>query len=398
MKVYKYTYIHILWWDDTKFYKSMIELLHSSDKIDVSQHCFVTPYKKVYESIKEYDNTKLINLDGLPLLLKCSKYAKWIFCHPLNLTFVRCLLIPKNIANKIIWRTWGHDIRSYDDIPKDNNIIWLWKRRLFQLYIRKAKEFKCIGIANAVDKVNVNNVFGHDQKTVILPYGSTKVNILEKIRETETVDENSNNSIKIFVGHNGNAADRHINILKTLSRFSDQNISVIVDLINGSDPEYVKNVKTYAADIFGNKAVFLNDFMPFEDFSRVIYSCKICVLDNIYSNGLGTLGIMAYFHKKIYFNKEGNISQALRLAGVKPNYTDEIQIMEFSSFVSDDCENRLEDIDRLLGAKSKMQNIGYWEKALRFLGGGYENKQIIFTAEYGFISVFRNSTRMCASL
>lgn len=372
MKSYKYTYIHILWWDDTKFYKSMIDLLHSSEKIDISQHYFVTPYKKVYESIKECDNTELVNVDGLPLLVKCSRYARWIFCHPLNLTFVRCLLIPKNIAKKIVWRTWGHDIRSYDDIPKNNDIIWSLKRRLFHLYIHKVKEFKCIGIANAVDKVNVNNVFGYDQKTIILPYGSTKVNILKKIRATETVDDNSNKCIRIFVGHNGNSADRHINILNTLAKFSDQNISVVVDLINGTDQEYVNHVKSYASDVFGSKVVILNDFMSFEDFSRVIYSCQICLLDNIYSNGLGTLGIMAYFHKKMYFNRNGNISQALRIAGVVPNYIDEIHDMNFSSFVADDSENRLDDIDRLLGAKSKMQNVSCWEDALAFLGGGVQ--------------------------
>ena len=146
----KIKYLHILWMDDLKFYKNLVEMINK-EKIyfNKEEHYFITPFKRVYENLKEYKNVCLVEEKNM--LNRYGEKASFIFLHPLSLKKRQVIRIPNKIAKKIIWRTWGHDIRPLD-IKNDNIFVANIKRILNKMYVNKVHKFKAIGIADDVDR------------------------------------------------------------------------------------------------------------------------------------------------------------------------------------------------------------------------------------------------------
>lgn len=80
----KIKYLHILWMDDLKFYKNLVEMINK-EKIyfNKEEHYFITPFKRVYENLKEYKNVCLVEEKNM--LNRYGEKASFIFLHPLSL-------------------------------------------------------------------------------------------------------------------------------------------------------------------------------------------------------------------------------------------------------------------------------------------------------------------------
>ena len=268
MEMKKIKYLHILWMDDLKFYKNLVEMINK-EKIyfNKEEHYFITPFKRVYENLKEYKNVCLVEEKNM--LNRYGEKASFIFLHPLSLKKRQVIRIPNKIAKKIIWRTWGHDIRPLD-IKNDNIFVANIKRILNKMYVNKVHKFKAIGIADDVDRVNVENVFGNDIPTCILGYGYDIMRYpkLEKIAN-EKIKENT--SVRVLVGHNSAKADRHFEIFEYLKKYKKENITVVLPLAYG-DAENAEKIKEEALNIFGkNKVEFWEDFVTYEEYARRIH-------------------------------------------------------------------------------------------------------------------------------
>ena len=186
------------------------------------------------------------------------------------------------------------------DIKNDNIFVANIKRILNKMYVNKVHKFKAIGIADDVDRVNVENVFGNDIPTCILGYGYDIMRYpkLEKIAN-EKIKENT--SVRVLVGHNSAKADRHFEIFEYLKKYKKENITVVLPLAYG-------------------------------EYARRIHGIDIAIIDNIYSNGLGNWALLTFFKKKIYINKKGNIAQSCKRNNVKIDYTENIQGESFEQF------------------------------------------------------------------
>lgn len=325
----KYRYLHILWYDDVKFYKNMVEMFNSEKEwFRPDEHFFITPFDNVYNDLKEYKNVKKVQEKNM--LNIYGKNAEWIFVHPLSLKKRQVIRIPNNIAKKIIWRTWGHDIRPLNT-ENDNIIITNIKKILNKMYVNKVHKFKAIGIADDVDRVNVENVFGNKIPTCILGYGYDimRYSKLKKIAN-EKIEENT--SIRVLVGHNSAKDDRHFEIFEYLKKYKNENMTVVLPLAYG-DTENAEKIKDKALNIFGkNKVEFWEDFVTYEEYARRVHGIDIAIIDNVYSNGLGNWALLTFFKKKIYINKQGDIAQSCKRNNVKINYTENIQEESFEQF------------------------------------------------------------------
>lgn len=84
MEMKKIKYLHILWMDDLKFYKNLVEMINK-EKIyfNKEEHYFITPFKRVYENLKEYKNVCLVEEKNM--LNRYGEKASFIFLHPLSL-------------------------------------------------------------------------------------------------------------------------------------------------------------------------------------------------------------------------------------------------------------------------------------------------------------------------
>ena len=146
------------------------------------------------------------------------------------------LIENKNeICQKLIWRTWGHDIRPNTMFDSDVAFRNILKHSIYPQYKFKVRQFKAIGIANDVDAVNLSKVFG-DFTTVILNYSYNQN--LDELLEIKNQEKIHGKPFRILIGHSRSPMDCHIDALKRLLLHSKENIQICLILSYGGPKEY----------------------------------------------------------------------------------------------------------------------------------------------------------------
>ena len=357
---YQYKYLHVFFYNDIKFYVPLIKGINHNPLLKPNEHFFITDKEMVYNEIKEYNNTLLIKSSHL---LKYMANAKWIILHAMPFKKWQFVFLPNSICKKIIWRTWGHDIRPWN---KANRPIYdLLKYLEFQMFKKKIGKIFAMGVANGVDIVNIEEVYEHKFKYFQLIYSdsSQNVDMVKNIMPTQ-----KNIKTNILIGHNSSPVDNHLEILDKLSKFKNDNIHLVIPL-SYSDPKngYKERVIDKAYHIFGEDNVtILNDFIPKEEYIQLISKIDIAIMDMYYSNGLGNISYILYFKKKLYVKKGGNMDKCFTRAGIMPSYTSDISNQTFDEFVDNIFDNKYMYFCKGLYDKDFFQNC--WKNFMEQCG------------------------------
>lgn len=300
MKQYKY--IHILWNKGTLFFPSFVKMISENpDLFVMDEHCFVTIYKENYDVLYGKCNIILEKNNKCNLINHYGKYAKWLIVHSMGLPFYRIPFIRKKNAKKVIWRTWGHDIRPYKETKI--KLVNIGLKIFFRLYIKKVQQFAYVGIANDIDRYSVEKYFGK-MKYCKIPYAYDVKNypILCEIRSRST-DIKNRKQCNILVGHSGFKIDNHLEALEKLSRFSDNDIKVFLPLSYG-DFEYIKEVTKKAKELFGNKAIIITERMEYLQYAEFLSKIDIAIFNQVFSSALGNFSLLLFFNATIFFNSQ----------------------------------------------------------------------------------------------
>jgi len=70
--------------DELKFYSKVVELVNKVDFFNKEEHVFITPFKNVYQALKDVSNIVYIETGGMKkasTINACSKQCDWIFVH-----------------------------------------------------------------------------------------------------------------------------------------------------------------------------------------------------------------------------------------------------------------------------------------------------------------------------
>lgn len=324
----KYNYAHILWHDELKFNTILVEFLNRYFcEENKNEHVFYTPYLNVYENLKHHNNvfyfeqnnpksSKIVNFVG--------KQANWIFLHNICES-IELLKIHPRYIKKIIWRTWGGS--RLEKIESGNNIVKNFAFKAIDYEVkRRVRNFKLIGVANAVDVVALSDRFG-DCNFIKMPYSQSNNEMYDgllKLKNSTTTKETYN----IIVGHSGFYEDDHINVLNRLLKYKNENIKVYLLLSYGNE-EYMQKVKEYAVNNWREKVEIITDFLPFDEFARLLSIMDAAVYSGLISYALGNIGIMLYFGKKIFLNEEGIIARTFKKYNVPYSSVSDIGCVDF---------------------------------------------------------------------
>lgn len=350
-------YLHIIWHDvnDGKFVSNLIKMINTEpDFFNKKEHLFITPYERLYKYINDNNNVVLVNQNDM--LNVYGRKADWIFVHAMNYRFYKIAFMDNAIAKKIIWRTWGHDVFELSrlkPIYKYNPVIIA----VYILYIKKVNKFKAIGIANEVDKVNIQSVYGNNIITYELNYSYDDNNRIEILRNVMNLNSEKREYCRIMVGHSGYKPDNHIEVLRLLSKYRNENIKISLVLSYG-EKEYMDRVIDEAVNIFGDKVEIINKYMTFEEYALYLNNVDVAILDFVNSNALGNLSILIYLKKKIFINKKGIVAKCLRVHSAKANYSDNIPNLTFEEFKSSDS---IGDMSFLCFEKDKKEICQVWK-------------------------------------
>ena len=324
-----YRFIHIFWHDDLKFSKGIIQMINDlSNGFQPENHLFVTPYARVYDALKEYKNVvlyKTTDPNSADIVNHFAPCADWIFINCLS-SWNETLRIKRKYQPKIIWRTWGHELRFSD---KNRRIVTNTIKKAVRFMLRQeVRRFHAVGIENIVDQLDIEDRFG-DVKTIICPYPVRESN-LKLLKENGYLKENSE-PYNVMVGHSGHLVDNHIEILQKLEQFRKENLRIYL-IFSYGNKEYMEKVRVYVNDQWRDKVVIIDKFLEYSDYTRLCAKMDAIILDGLQSYALGNVAIFLELRKKLFFNRNGLLHRAFIKEGIPHSCTDEIDMMSYDEF------------------------------------------------------------------
>lgn len=334
----KAKYLHIIWHPDIKFIPKMVRMINEENTyFDAKEHLFITPHKRVYNELSKKYEIYLCGKESDNLINKYGKYGEWIFVHAINCNRLKLILTKKKYAKKVIWRTWGHDVRPLDYYAGWEKIIL---SLFWNAYVRKVRQFKMIAIANDIDLVNVENTFGKINSCILYyTYDDVNNKILEN--KSKYKKNKSNNKVRILIGHSASKSDCHIEVMQHLLKYRQENIMICLILSYAGPKEYVDEVKKFAKKNYGNKVEIIEDFMAYEDYIEYLSNIDIAIFAQQHSTALANVSWLLYFGKTIYFKQNSDFAKSFYRNGCAFCKVEDIKKLSYKQFITNRNSNEL---------------------------------------------------------
>ena len=360
----KYKYVHFLWQGGALFNKRIISLINDEENgFDVETHLFVTPYKHIYDEIKQYPNVvfeEKIPPQSAQLINTYAERGDWLFLHGMCST-TQALKIKLKNQKKIIWRTWGHDVGGYP-YKKNDFLKNAVKFLLNQLWKWEVKRFRMIGTANIVDDISLQRKFGKIKTTYINYPAKNNLQMFEEIQKDKP---SHGNTVNVLIGHSGIDTDNHIEVIDRMKNLYGENICMVFVLSYG-DAGYVQKVKAYIEENCPkDKVRMIEEPMPIEEYSRFLADMDVAIFDGMKSYALSNISILLYFGKKIFLNRQGVLAEAFAKEKVPFRYTDEIAKMSIQELSSETETTDLSEAS--LFPTGYEESVRRWKKVLSAL-------------------------------
>lgn len=345
-------YIHIIYRNEAKFSTRVVRFINEPTlEFNSAEHLFVTPHKKVYEAVREFDNV-VLDEGGENLINKYAPMCKWIICHSFA-DFKDVFKIKPKYLKKILFRYWGGGFGfQYKKGQLIQNLVKIPANIELK---RRFNSFAAIGIAKNLDIMILKNHLKID-RYYRMPY--TNVNsesILERARDKGCEKDGV---INVALYHRGTPEGNHITILKKLEHFGDK-IRVYVPLSYG-DGKYIEKVKAYIKENSPENVIVVDKFMEYEDYVDLINRMDIGIFDCTTSTALGNVAVYLYLKKKMILNREGVIKKAFDDENIPHSFVDELDKISFEEFSK--MPEYPEDVHYDLMPLGKTRSIEAWKK------------------------------------
>jgi len=272
--------------------------------------------------------------DCFKLLEHMSGDFDYIFLHSFFIPgfLMALLLFKKSIARKIVWIGWGFDL--YEDGPKGfKHALY---NRLKKLVVNIFNAY--IGIFPPDCEYFKKRFPKSKARIFYAPYIGISSLVKTEYDPTYSLlkkKSNNNETIYIQIGHQANPQLQHEYVLLKLAKFSNENIHLIIPLSYG-DKENAKKVKQLAENLFGNKCTVLSDFIPRDQYLKLLSNVDIAIFYTSRQIGLGNITSLLKKNTKIYMKKDG-VMYPFYKGLCAPVYDfDDIDNMTFKDFIAYD--------------------------------------------------------------
>lgn len=271
-----------------KFAQPYIDFLEKH--FDTSEHHFFVINKKnrfVFKpnkSLEIYPKMKFFRLNSL-----FQKSDKVIIHGLFWEQIVLLLALNYKRLSKCHWLIWGGDLYKYYDRKKT------WKNRFWHM----VRTFAISKIGNLVTYLQEDyklaqswyGAKGKYQECLLYPS-----NVANPIKGESPHD----NIVKILVGNSATAANRHADAFSKLLPFKGK-IKLYVPLSYGNQ-KYASSVIAEGNEMFGSDFIPLTDFMPVEEYYKLLKSIDVVVFNHDRQQGMGNIVQLLGMGKKVYID------------------------------------------------------------------------------------------------
>lgn len=162
--------------------------------------------------------------------------------------------------------------------------------------------------------------------------------LIQRCVAAERLPKKEKDYISIQLGNSATSTNNHMQILKKLHKFKEENIRIFVPLSYG-DKKYAEKVIEEGEKLFGEKFVAITTFMNVDEYNQFLCQIDIAIFGINRQQALGNIQALLYLGKKIYLKKNSIVEHYVRReCRCYVNTIDQIGEMDFNSFVDFDEE------------------------------------------------------------
>jgi len=114
----------------------------------------------------------------------------------------------------------------------------------------------------------------------------------------------------ILLGNSAHFSNNHMEAIDKLASYELGERKVIIPLSYG-DEQYAKYIKKYARQNLGENTLILDNYLPLNEYRRLIASCNIMMMNQCRQQALGNVIIALWFEKTLYLNKKSGLYEYL---------------------------------------------------------------------------------------
>jgi len=136
--------------------------------------------------------------------------------------------------------------------------------------------------------------------------------------------------IKIMVSHSAQPHNQQIEVLKMLEKYKNEDIRIICPLSYGL-PSYRKEIIRTGKKIFGNKFEYILEFLPEDEYDKLLESIDIYISNSIIQTGLYVVYFCIGSGEKMYL--KGNNLNWVNYLGAHAFNVKDIKQQDYQEFI-----------------------------------------------------------------
>ncbi|MBK7212021.1 MAG: TDP-N-acetylfucosamine:lipid II N-acetylfucosaminyltransferase [Bacteroidales bacterium] len=304
------------------------------------------------DKLEFFDNIFTLIFKLLPLALK----ANWVYIHylPYGPSLLMYWLFPK-ISKKATWIIWGGDVYIYR--KKANT---LYSKFYESLRKKVIPIFPEIASFIEFDALEAKRVYNSNALYFKILYPLP----IELNDFSRTSAPNINENITILLGNSADPSNNHIEALKILSRFNSQRIKIICPLSYYSDKDYIESVIKFGNAIFENKFIPLLDLLGANEYSVLLQSIDIAIMNHDRQQALGNIIPLLYLGKKVFLKESVSTFDYFRSANCVIYRIESIYTLSFDEFIAIDQKTKDENSMNIYEISSTGYSMQLWKNLL----------------------------------
>lgn len=253
--------------------------------------------------------------------IKEIRNSSTIVLHHLCIVGLMATLIAQK-SKKILWIGWGADY--YNQFEKKGYQLYGWYTK--ELLEKKAnkkinhfkKMIKTILFNHAIKRINIFSpviledyeLFNHyfpKSKMIYMPWNYG----INNSQAPVDIQTDYNLGPNILVGNSASYTNNHLEVFEILKHINLGQRKIIIPLSYG-DPEYRDYIIKIGKDLFHDSFVPLVDFIPIDDYHKILQSCSIVIMNHYRQQAAGNIYMMLRLGAKVYLSERSPYYKATR--------------------------------------------------------------------------------------